>query len=110
MEIYKLLHSMLKLQNINDPTEIKNFYENLTSTTRNIPKYNVASIADDFNAQLDIQDGFNFALHEESNINGISLTDYILESVLCLNTIYQKKKMKYGHKSHQTEIKFSLIT
>ena len=79
--------------NVCDPTEIENFYENLTSTTRQIPKHNVLIIAGDFNVHLGIQDGFNFALHDELNINGILLIDYILENnVLCLNTLYQKRK------------------
>ena len=79
--------------NLCDPTEIENFYENLTSTTRRIPKHNVLIIAGDFNAHLGIQDGFKFALHDESNRNGILLKDYILENnLLCLNTLYQKRK------------------
>ena len=42
-----------------DPTDIDFFNENLTSTPRQIPKYNVLIIAGDFNAHLCIQDGFN---------------------------------------------------
>ena len=79
--------------NVCDPTEIEFVYENLTFTTRQIPKHNVLIIAGDFNAQLGIQDSFKFALHDESNRNEILLKDYILENnLLCLNTLYQKRK------------------
>ena len=78
--------------NVCDTTEIENFYENITCTTRQLPKQNVVIIAGDFNDHLVIQDGFKFALHDESNKNGILLKDYILENnLLCLNTLYQKK-------------------
>ena len=63
--------------NVCNPTEIENFYENLTSTTRQILKHNILIIAGDFNAHLGIQDCFKFALHDESNRNGIFLKDYI---------------------------------
>ena len=55
-------------------------YENLTSTTRQIPKHNVLIIAGDFNGHLGIQYGFKFALHDYSNRNGILLKYYILEN------------------------------
>ena len=71
--------------NVCDPTEIEKFYENPISTTRQIPKHNVLIIAGDFNDHLGIQDGFKFALYDESNRNGILLKDYILENnLLCL--------------------------
>ena len=78
--------------NVCDPPEIKNVYELLISTTRQILKHNVLIIAGDFNAHLSIKYGFKFALHDESNKNVILLKDYILENnVLCLNTHYQKR-------------------
>ena len=49
--------------NVYDPTEIENVDENLTSTTRQIPKHNIVIIAGDINAHLGITDGFKFALH-----------------------------------------------
>ena len=42
-----------------DLTEIENVYENLTSTTRQLEKYNVLIIAGDLNAHIDIKYGFN---------------------------------------------------
>ena len=79
--------------NVCNPTEIENLYENLTSTTGQIPKHNDLIIAGDFIAHLGIQDSFKFALHDVSNRNGILLKVYILENnVLCLNTLYNKRK------------------
>ena len=65
----------------------------------NILKYDGLIIYSDFNAHLGIQYCFKltltneFALHEDSNRNGIMLKYYILKhNLLCLNILYQKIK------------------
>ena len=60
-----------------------------------------------------MQDGFKFALHDESNRNGILLKYYILENnVLYLNTLYQKRKGQlWKHKlPNGNKVDYSLIT
>ena len=64
--------------------EVENFYEELTSVTRQGAKHNILIIGGDFNAQLGQSDGFKYAYHSETNRNGSALKDYLNKNnLLC---------------------------
>lgn len=67
--------------------EVEDFYGELTSLVRQVPKHNVLIIGGDFNAKVGKEEGFSFAYHETTNRNGYYLTDLLNENNLtCLNT------------------------
>ena len=82
------------------------FYTELNSLTRRIPKHNVLIIGGDFNAQLGQTDGFKYSYHKTTNRNGTMLTNYLEENnLLCLNTTFQKRLGQiWTHNSRTTII------
>ena len=73
-------------------TLLVDFYDELSSLVRSIPKHNVLVIGGDMNAQIGENGNNKYSLHNTSNRNGQHLTDFMIENRLtCLNTNYQKK-------------------
>ena len=80
---------------MSEESEIEDFYSELSSLTRQIPKHNVTLIAGDFNAKLGNTDSFKNSLHGMPNRNGEFLKDFLIENKLVyLNTYYQKRTGK----------------
>ena len=78
--------------NVSDAAEVEEFYIDLSSLTRQIPKHNLLIIGGDFNAHLGQNDGFKHAFHTQTNRNGIMLKNYLMENkLLCLNTKFQHR-------------------
>ena len=81
--------------NVSEETELVDFYDELSSLVRSIPKHNVLVIGGDMNAQIVKKENSKYSLHNTSNRNGQHLTDFLIENRLtCLNTNYQKKERK----------------
>ena len=78
--------------NVSDEQETIEFYTELNSLTRRIPKHNVLIIGGDFNAKLGQTDGFKYSYHKITNRNGKMLKNYLEENnLLCLNTKFKKR-------------------
>ncbi|XP_066922611.1 craniofacial development protein 2-like [Clytia hemisphaerica] len=78
--------------NVEDETVVENFYSELSSVARQVPKHNLLLIGGDFNAHLGQEDGYHFAYHHTTNRNGTMLNNFIKEqNLLALNTSFQKR-------------------
>ena len=78
--------------NVSDEAEVEEFYADLSSVTRQVPKHNILIIGGDLNAHLGRKDGFKYAFHATSNRNGIMLKNFLLENnLICLNTKFQRR-------------------
>ena len=83
--------------NVSEENEIVNFYEDLSSLVRSIPKHNLLVIGGDMNAQIGKNRNNKYSLHNASNWNGQHLIDFMIENWLtCLNTNFQKGRGNYG--------------
>ena len=81
--------------NVNEETDIIDFYNELSSLVRSIPKDNVLVIGGYMNAQIGKNINHKFSPHNSSNRIGEHLTDFTLENRLtCLNTKFQKREGK----------------
>ena len=81
--------------NIADEDTVIQFYDELSSLVRNIPKHNLLLLCGDFNAQLDSNDGTRFSFHQTTNRNGKHLSEFATENeLLILNTRFEKKPGK----------------
>ena len=79
--------------NVTDETEVENFYADLSSVTRQVPKHNILLIGGDFNAHLGQKEGFKHAYHDTTNRNGNMLKDFLMENnLLSLNTKFQRRR------------------
>ena len=64
--IYHIYHIYIYIYSpthISDEQVTDNFYTELTSLTRNIPKHNILIIGGDLNAYLGKHDGYKYSLH-----------------------------------------------
>ena len=78
--------------NVSEELEVEQFYIELASLTRHIPKHNMLVIGGDFNAHLDKLNNYKFSYHTNANRNGNMLHKFINENnLICLNTHFQKK-------------------
>lgn len=81
--------------NCSPEDEVSNFYDELSSLTRQVPKHNILIVGGDFNAKLGQETGYLHSFHKCSNRNGLLLHEYIVESrLICLNAKYQKRQGK----------------
>ena len=82
--------------NVSEETEFIDFYDELSSLVRSIPKHNVLVIGGDMNAKIGINGNHKYSLQQNSsNSNGQHLTDFTIEnSLTCLNTNFQKREGK----------------
>ena len=81
--------------NVSEETNLIDFYNELSSLVRNIPKHNVLVIGGDMKPQIGKNLNHKFSLHNLSNRNGEHLTDFTLENRLtCFNTKFQKREGK----------------
>ena len=95
--------------NTAEEKEVEDFYGELTSLIRQVPKHNVLIIGGDFNAKVGRTDGFTFAYHETTNRNRQYLTDLPHENNLtCLNTRFQKTSNKTWSYTYPNEHKAQL--
>ena len=95
--------------NVSDEDDVTDFYNDISSFIRYVPKHNVLIIAGDFNAHLGIDHDNKFAYHTESNINGYLLDHFIIENCLkSLNLKFQKKSGKLWTHTHPNGFKFHL--
>ena len=79
--------------NDSDETDLKTFYNEVSSLVHSVPKYNVLIIGGDMRAQIGKNVNNKYSLHNSLNRNGEHLTDFILKNRLtCLNTKFQKQK------------------
>ena len=89
--------------NVSEETELVDFYTELSSLVRSIPKHNLLVIGGDMNAQIGKNGNNKYSLHNTSNRNGQLLTDFMIENRLtCLNTNYQKRERNDGPKHTRT--------
>ena len=95
--------------NVSDEDDVSEFYNNMSSFTRYVPKHNVLIIAGDFNAYLGIDHDNKFAYHTETNRNGYLLDHFIIENGLkSLNNKFQKKSGKLWTHTHPNGFKSQL--
>ena len=95
--------------NTAEEEEVEDFYGELTSLVRQVPKHNVLIIGGDFNAKVGKEEGFSFAYHTTTNRNGYYLTDLLNENNLtCLNTRFQKSQSKTWTFTYPNEHKAQL--
>ena len=89
--------------------EAEDFYGELTSLVRQVPKHNILIIRGDFNAKVGKEEGFPFAYHKTTNRNGYYLTNLLNENTLtCLNTRFQKSQSKTRTFTYPNEHKAQL--
>ena len=86
--------------NVCDEQEVDDFYNDLSSLVRTVPKHNVLILGGDLNAQLGKNEYHKHAYHDETNRNGEHLHHFLIENeLICLNTHYRKRKGKqWTHK------------
>jgi len=78
--------------NVSEEVDIDEFYGDLSTLTRQIPKHNVTLKGGDFNAKLGRNDGVKHSFHTETNRNREWLKDFLIENkFVCLNMVYQKR-------------------
>ena len=78
--------------NVSEELEVEQFYMELASLTRQIPKHNMLVIGGDFNAHLGKLNNSKLSYHTNANRNGNMLHNVINENnLICLNTHLQKK-------------------
>ena len=83
--------------NSSDQDVIDNFYQSLSSVTRQVPKHNFLIIGGDLNAQIGHSSTHKFSYHKSSNRNGLLLEEFIEEhELLCLNKKFQKHCLNSG--------------
>ena len=83
--------------NISDEQETEIFYTKRTCLTIKIPKHNVIIIRGDLNAHLGKDNGYKYAYHQTTNLNGQMLKDYLQENnMLCLNIHLLISMANYG--------------
>ena len=81
--------------NASDKTDFDVFYNELSSFVYSILKHNVLTLGGDMNAQIAKKLNNKFSLHNSSNKNGDTSTDFTLENESTyLNTKFQKRKGK----------------
>ena len=81
--------------NVSEETELVDFYDELFSLVRSIPKHNMLVIGGDMNAQIGKNRNNKYSLHNTSNRNGQHQIDFMIENRLAyLNTNYQKREGK----------------
>ena len=92
--------------NVGDLSEIETFYEQLASSTRQVPKHKVHITAGDLNTHLGRLEGFLYSYHEQTNRNVELLYDYLKENrQICLNTKFQKWKGQLWTRKSPKDIK-----
>ena len=95
--------------NVSEVNEEEEFYDKLSSLTRQVPRHDVTIIAGDFNAKIGQNDGFFHSFHKTSNRNGKMFGDFLKENkMLCLNTKFQKKLGKRWTFTYPNGIKAQL--
>ena len=81
--------------NIADEQEVIDFYNDLSSLIRSVPKHNVLVIGGDLNAEIGQNIHHKFTYHFTSNRNGEYLEHFLIENgLLCINTPFQKRRGK----------------
>ena len=81
--------------NVNNEEDVIDFYHELSSLARAVPKHNVLVIGGDMNAQLGKTETHKHTFHGNTNRNGNHLSAFIEENELqCLSTKFQKSKSK----------------
>ena len=81
--------------NVSVESEVTDFFEELSSLVRHVPKHHVLTIGGDMNAQVGLSHDHPFTFHETTNRNGEHLVDFIRENgLICLNTHFQKRNGK----------------
>ena len=90
-----ILISCYSPTNIVDGQEVIDFYDDLSSLIRSVPKHNVLIIGGNLNAQIGQSIHHKFRYHHTSNRNGEYLEHFLIENgLLCINTRFQKRKGK----------------
>ena len=98
------INSCYSLTNVSKETDLIDFYDELSSLVRSIPK--VLVIGGDMNAHIDKNINHKFNLHNSSNKNRQHLTDFKLENGLtCLHTKFPKGKENNGSIPSQIIVK-----
>lgn len=79
-----------------DSDEIREqFFDNLTTATKAVPKHNFLIVMGDFNAHVGQEDGFKYTYHSKTNKNGHLLINFALElNLIITNSKFQKKRNK----------------
>ena len=87
--------------NVSEELKVEQFYMELASLTRQIPKHNILVIGGDFNAQLGKLNNSKFSYLTTANRNGNMLHNFINENnLICLNIHFQKKvEQLWTHKA-----------
>ena len=81
--------------NSSEEQKVIDFYDDLSSLVRSIPKHNVLIIGGDMNAQVGISPSHKFTYHNISNRNGEFFEDFsIANKLVAANTRFQKRKGK----------------
>ena len=81
--------------NVSREEDVIDFYHELSSLVRDVPKHNVLIIGGDMNAQLGQDDTHKHTFHTNTNRNGTHLSSFIEENeLLCLSSKFQKNKSK----------------
>ena len=92
--------------NTSEEETVTEFYQQLSSLVRRIPKHNVVLIGGDINAQI----GNEFLFHSHTNRNGQYLLDFATENeLICLNTKFQKKQSKLWTHTYPTGAQLDFI-
>ena len=68
--------------NVSEESDVENFYHDLYTFTRSVPKHNVLIIAGDCNAHLGTYHNNKFSLYTEANRNGILMEQFLIENSL----------------------------
>ncbi|XP_071958787.1 uncharacterized protein [Antedon mediterranea] len=81
--------------NVADEDLVTQFYIELSSLVRDVPKHNLLLIGGDFNAQIGMENNKTFSFHDQTNRNGELFREFAVENrLLVLNTKFQKRMGK----------------
>ena len=81
--------------NVSEESEVSEFYDELSSLVRAVPKHSFMVIGGDFNAQLGTSAEIQHTYHTQNNRNGDYFEQFLIQNNLsCLNTRFQKKDGK----------------
>jgi len=96
--------------NVSDEISVIDFYHEISSLIRNVPKHNLLIVGGDFNAHVSSNTGHKeCTYHQTTNRNGYHLLDFATENGLCiLNSKYPKRRGKLWTFEHPNGSKAQL--
>ena len=92
--------------NVSEELEVEQFYMELASLTRQIPKHNMLVIGGDFNAHLGKLNNSKFSYHTKSNLkNNADIRNKFIIEVKTISRLCKMMKKQYQPTQHTHTLK-----